>query len=334
MGKWLAGTLVVIGLGHAAQADQLRQLERFSPFEEVIAFGDSLTDVGNVAEITEDGTAPRIDGYYEESHYSDNIIWVEYMADFWALPARTPGRGDVPTLPAEPDGNTWAWGSAEAAAGTVTVEGVTEPIPNLLTQIEQYLDSNTPASRTLFVIWSGADNLLVGEKFGPRGAWQAVAAVIQAMRELEQAGARHILVVNMPKLGDTPEAQAGRIDEAAANLYSVLFNGFLNRRLALLRRDRRFDATIYFANAYTELALIVDTVNAGRTYRPRFFVPGPPVAISNVTDEALDVYDQNGTFPDDYLFWDDVHPTTQGYQIIVGKMLQAVRWGIIANLRR
>jgi len=53
-------------------------------------------------------------------------------------------------------------------------------------------------------IWSGADNLLVGGKFGPRAA---AAAVKTAMKELEKAGARHLLIFNMPKRGDTPDAQ-------------------------------------------------------------------------------------------------------------------------------
>ena len=64
-----------------------------SPYSEVIAFCDSLSDIGNVAGITEAGTSPVIDGYYEETHFSDNIIWVEYLADYWDLAAPTPGRG-------------------------------------------------------------------------------------------------------------------------------------------------------------------------------------------------------------------------------------------------
>jgi GDSL-like Lipase/Acylhydrolase len=91
-----------------------------------------------------------------------------------------------------------------------------------------------------------------------------------------------------------------------------------------LRNDRGFKAKIYVVDAYTELARIVDTVNEGRTYKPRFFVPGEPVAINNVTDTGLDYFNTNGTYPTNYLFWDDVHPTTQGHQIVAGLALRAV----------
>jgi phospholipase/lecithinase/hemolysin len=295
------------------------------PFNDIIAFGDSLTDVGNVAGLTEPGVAPVINGYYEETHFSDNILWIETLANYWKLPTRTPGRGHSTTLPPQTKGNTWAWGGSEAASGSVQPEGVIEPIPNLLKEVNQYLATNVVTRNTLYAIWSGADNLLVGGKFGPRAAIQAVKAVEKSMRRLRAAGARHFLIFNMPRLGDTPSAQSGgRIDEAAANLYSIAYNKALRDTLRKLRHDPFFGANIYFVNVYAELVRVVDTVKSGETYTPSFFVPGPPVAINNVTDEGLDFFNMTGTFPPNYLFWDDVHPTTQGHQVVAGLVIKAI----------
>lgn len=292
---------------------------------EIIAFGDSLTDVGNVAGVTEPGVSPVINGYYQETHFSDNILWIETLANYWGLPSRTPGRGDSTTLPPELQGNTWAWGGSEAASGSVQPSGVTEPIPNLLLEIDQYLATHTPNAETLYTIWSGADNLLVGGKFGPKAARKAVKAVKSAMRRLDHAGARYILIFNMPKLGDTPSAQSGgKIDEIAADIYSHSYNKALRRMLKDLRNDKHFHAEIYFVDIYAELIKVVTIVNNGGTYRPIFFVPGPPVAINNVTDEGLVYFQANGTFPSNYLFWDDVHPTTQGHQVIAGLVLKSI----------
>ena len=294
-------------------------------YDNITAFGDSLTDVGNVAGVTNPNVAPRIDGYYQETHFCDNILWVEILAAYWGLPPRTPGRGDSTTLPPETGGNIWAWGGAEAASGTDQPSGVTEPIPNLLTQVQQYLASNTPGRKTLFAIWAGADNLLVAGKFGPRAAAAAVSAIKTSMVELEKAGARQFLIFNMPKMGDTPDAQAGgRAEIAAANLYSVSFNVALREAIRQLRNSRNFKAKIHIVDAFTELVRIVDTVDRGRTYKPRFFVPGAPVSINNVTDTGLSYFNANGTYPANYLFWDDVHPTTQGHQIIAGLALRAL----------
>ncbi len=294
-------------------------------FHEIIAFGDSLTDVGNVAGLTIPGNSPVIYGYYQETHFSDNILWIEILANYWGLPARTPGRDDSTTLPPLTHGNTWTWGGSKAAAGSVQPSGVIEPIPNLLKEVDGYLATNTPRSKTLYAIWSGADNLLVSGEFGPEAAKNAVKAVEKSMRRLERAGARHFLIFNMPKLGDTPRAEERKMDAAAADLYSDLYNRNLSKTLRKLRKDRSFHAHIYFVDIYSEFILAFNTVQNGGIYTPSFFVPGPPVAINNVTDEGLIFFNTYGIFPPNYLFWDDVHPTTQGHQVVVGLILKSIR---------
>jgi phospholipase/lecithinase/hemolysin len=324
MKNFISRTLCVLGVvSFFFFASHLGSTQQFN---DIIAFGDSLTDVGNVAGLTEPGIAPIINGYFQETHFSDNILWIETLANYLGLPPRTLGRGNSTTLPAEPQGNTWAWGGSEAAFGSAQPSGVTEPIPNLLKEINQFLKVNVPNVETLYTIWSGADNLLVGGRFGPKAAKKAVKAVCTAIQLLEKAGARHILVFNMPKLGDTPNAQSGgRIDEIAADIYSYSYNKALRKALKKLRSDNHFKASIYFVNVFTELALVVDTVNKGGTYTPNFFVPGAPVAINNVTSEGLNYFNANGAFPTNYLFWDDVHPTTQGHQVIAGLVLKSLQ---------
>jgi len=145
------------------------------------------------------------------------------------------------------------------------------------------------------------------------------------MEQLNTAGAKSFLIFNMPRMGDTPDAQSGGEEAiAAANLYADSYNTALDVALADLRVSPDFDGTIYFVNAYALLSEIVDSVNDTGSYTPDFFVPGDPVTITNVTDEGLDYYDTNGTFPSNYLFWDGVHPTTQGHAIVAGAVLQAV----------
>lgn len=294
-------------------------------FNEIISFGDSLTDIGNVSGLTQEGSSPVIDGYYKETHFCDNVLWVEQLAEYWELPTRTPGRGGTTSLSPQPLGNTWAWGGSEASDSAIQPPGVTELIPNLLTEVSEYLNHNEPNNSTLFAIWSGANNLLEGRKFGPLAAIDAVNAVTQSMIDLEQRGARHFLIFNLPKLGDTPKGQSDIWVRDAADIYSLLYNIELKEQLRKFRRDRNFKGRIYLVDTYTKLKLIVDTVNSGETYTPTFFVPGPPVSITNVRGMALDVFNETGTYPNNYLFWDDLHPTTVTHQIIVGLILQAIQ---------
>jgi hypothetical protein len=98
----------------------------------------------------------------------------------------------------------------------------------------------------------------------------------------------------------------------------------LRAAIRQLRNERRYNAKIYVVDAFTELVRIVNTISKGNTYKPRFFVPGPSVSIDDVTRTGLDYFKSNGTYATNYLFWDDVHPTTQGHQIVAGLALRAV----------
>jgi phospholipase/lecithinase/hemolysin len=269
-----------------------------------------------------------IPGYFEETHFSDNVIWIEILANYYGFPARTPGRGGSTTLTPEPNGNDWAWGGSEAAAGSVQPPGVTEPIPNLLLEVSQYLESNVPQPEILYSIWSGADNLLISGQFTPAAAQAAVDAVITAMKELEQAGAKHFLIFNMPQLADTPASLIGGLTVAkAASIYSTAYNTALKKALRKLARGTHFKADIYFVDVFKELVLVVNTVQNNQTYTPNFFVPGNVVAINDVTDIGFFFFEAYGTFPTNYLFWDDVHPTTQGHQVVAGLVIQSLQKG-------
>ena len=298
---------------------------RAAPFSDLISFGDSLSDVGNVAGITNPGVAPLINGYYQQTHFSDNVIWNETLAAYWGLPARTPGRVAYGPLAAALSGNTWAWGGSESSANAVSPSWVDYPIPGLLMETSSYLANFTPSSTTLYSIWSGADNLLVGNSPSPAAAESAVDAVKTAMTDLENAGARNFLIINMPKIGDTPYAQTNGPEYiAAANVYSTSYNTAMTSAIADLRADPAFLATIYFVDVYTPLEQVVASVAATGSYSPDFFVPGAPVTITNVSDKALDYFQANGTYPDGYFFWDIVHPTTQGHALVAGLALQAM----------
>ena len=296
-----------------------------APFTELISFGDSLSDVGNVAGITKPGIAPLVDGYYQQTHFSDNVIWNETLAAYWGLPTRTPGRDTWGPMSAALSGNTWAWGGSESSANSVSPSWVTYPIPGLLQETSSYLANFTPDATTLYSIWSGADNLLVGNSPSPAAASAAVNTVKTAMVDLENAGARNFLIINMPKIGDTPYAQSnGPTYIDAANVYSTSYNTAMNSAIADLRADPNFQAKIYLVDVYTPLEQVVASVTATGSYTPDFFVPGPPVTITNVTDKALTYFQDNGTYPDGYFFWDIVHPTTQGHALVAGLALQAI----------
>lgn len=299
--------------------------DRYYRFKDMIGFGDSLSDVGNSALVTKPGDSPRINGYLNMTHFCDGILWNQRVARELKLGKRTLGRGNTTSLKPKPHGNTWAWGGSEAATGTVQPGSVTEPIPNLLTEIGNYLATNKPNKRMLYSILAGADNLLIGGQFSPAAAQAAAQAVLTGMEEIVMKDGVNFLIFNLPALGDTPAAQAlGPTFVALANGYSVAFNTALNAGLSALKQ-KYTKIKVFYVDLYSELNQAVAFVGEGGTFQPPFFCPGPKIAITNVTLEGLAYFNKFGKFPPNYLFWDDVHPTKEGHQVIAGLVLRALQ---------
>src|SRR5271157_3037833 len=88
----------------------------------IVAFGDSLSDVGNVYLATGGmnpsppnppnlypGGPPNPGGSYDPGHFSNGPIWLEYLAHSLGVAAPTPSLKG---------GTDYAWGGAENGNGT------------------------------------------------------------------------------------------------------------------------------------------------------------------------------------------------------------------------
>lgn len=134
---------------------------------------------------------------------------------------------------------------------------------------------------------------------------EAIASIAHHMTMLYLAGARTFLVWNAPDLGLTPAIRG--IDAlrpgtaAGATLLSQNFNFFLGQALDQLAQlpgmsIRRLDA-------FGKLNEIVN--------QPAIF------GLTNVKNACITLSSPFAcTHPDQYLFWDGIHPTTAGHAII------------------
>ena len=93
----------------------------------IVAFGDSLSDVGNIS-IATGGVSPGASYYH--GHYSNGPIWLEYLANRLGVAAPTPSLAG---------GTDNALGGAETGNGLSFIN-----TPNIGMQINTYLASNTP----------------------------------------------------------------------------------------------------------------------------------------------------------------------------------------------
>jgi phospholipase/lecithinase/hemolysin len=136
---------------------------------------------------------------------------------------------------------------------------------------------------SLFVVWGGADDF---ETLGSVAV--AVADIDAIVASLRAQGATHILVPGLPDLGLTPEFYG----DAAATLYSEQYNLGLQSTLP---------AGVIYYNTFALLNGIVANPSA--------------YGFTNVTQPCF-----NGVTvcanQSQYLFWDDIHPTTAADAIL------------------
>ena len=249
-----------------------------SPYSGFYVFGDSLSDSGNIYATTSGSLPPSP---YFNGRFSNGPTYAEDLA----------GRYGFAAAPSLLGGTNYAFGGATAG-------GAAMAIPSLGDQVSMFRAKPGAAdSSALYVVWAGGNDLRADPS--PVGIGSALGGISGAIQGLYQEGARNFLVMNLPNLGLTPEAQAnGTV--AAATAGSMIFNSYFNSTIGGLQG-----------------ALAGSNIRTLDTFALLSGIVANPVAagLGNVTNACF-----NGTSvcsnPDSYLFWDGIHPTAAGHRLI------------------
>ena len=282
-------------------------------FSQIIVFGDSLSDTGNVRDRTNSITGGLVDYPSEAFNYSDGRwtnssdtdpssatyvgVWHEQLArTFLSIPAATFSLGG---------GLNFAFGGATTENGTheeVVVSppffgDVTITIDDMGKQMDDYLAGYPIDPNALYVVWGGGNDFFDDDSAANVSATADRASAL--MSRLAVAGAQYIMVPNVPPLGDIPKyatnpAKVISLNLAAANYRNEL-NAALTASLSALA-GQGFMPTVYRVDAWTNTIRVM-------TYPDRY----------GFTDVRSSVQGNSGANPDDFLFWDDKHPTTAGH---------------------
>ena len=285
-------------------------------YTSIVVFGDSLSDTGNAAaqskaKYTINGQVPGPATGYTDGRFTDgtdtvpaahnyNGVWVEQLAALLTThPAVTNSLAG---------GTDYAYGFATTASGsTVFTYGpgnsLSFVIDNMGQQVTNYLATNpTITNKTLFVVWGGANDLLAAvTSTNPQATISAaVAQEATLVQRLIAAGATDIIVPNLPPLGLIPRNNGSPAFAAAANQASAAFDQGLAASLGSLPGlNPGKTLHIYQLDVYALLKTVV----------------GPPIGGGFVNVTASSQFNSTVN-PDTYLFWDDLHPTTAGHQLI------------------
>ncbi|MEI8309882.1 MAG: SGNH/GDSL hydrolase family protein [Verrucomicrobiota bacterium] len=251
-------------------------------FDNLVIFGDSLSDVGNL--YARDSFPPSP---YWSGRFSNGPVWIEQLAADLGMPAPTPSKVG---------GNNFAWGGAQTGTGFSTVPVILSLVPNVSEQVQIYLATNVASPTALYVLWAGANDFFNGQTDPSIPADNIVAAV----NTLETAGASNFLVLNLPPLGSTPKF----LNTPGEAGISALADGFNTDLAAGLASLDGIGKTILLHDVYSDFTHI--QANPSQ------------YGLQNTTEQAMTTAGADASV---FLFWDDVHPTTMGAGLVAASVL-------------
>lgn len=260
----------------------------------IVVFGDSLSDSGNVFTATRHAEPPSPP--YFDGRFSNGSVWVELFAQAFGLEAR----------PAAGGGRNYAVGGAKTGSG----------LDSLKNQASAFLALHSLdglRQDDLFVVFGGGNDLsdAVGSLDAASIVADAAGNIRDIIEDLARRGAANFLVPNLPNKGLSPAARdRGTPQEEQA--LSMAFNVALSA--ALDDVGPRLGVNIIRVNLFDLAQNVVAT--------PAAF------GFSNVTGPCL--VEQGAGFticeaPGSYVFWDHIHPTARGHELIAGAAIAAYR---------
>lgn len=263
----------------------------------VVVFGDSLSDNQNLWNATQWGMPNRNSWFM--GHFSNGHVWNEYFSDNVKLPM-------------------YNWAVAGAAADTyVVIPGVTQQVDSW--KIYMQSAPNYKPENTLFTVLIGGNDLV---NYG-RSVDSILAVEQQALEKMILAGARNILLMNLPDLSRAPAFQ-----QRGDGVYIAAQVAEFNRRLPQLRDALQMKyGSALTIRMYDMHSKVNDIFNFPSSY-----------GMSNTTQSCLNINTDsstnylsaqslrsNCTNPDSFVFWDTLHPTTRTHKILADSVTEFVK---------
>jgi phospholipase/lecithinase/hemolysin len=269
----------------------------------IYAFGDSLTDTGNVSLATL-GMVPVSPPYADRS-FSNGPVWVQDLAADLGIPQLGPSLAG---------GTDFAYGGAETGQTSVHTLNPTD----LTSQYQQFIkQAPSPVPGSLYAVWIGSNDVLDianNTSLTPAQQQTAVADAVNnevaVLGGLVAHGAQNLLVLNVPDLGVTPyEQERGTATAQSATALSSLYNSDLATALQSLEADGSLRVDL------VDTCSVIDAVKANPAAYG-FTNVTDPVWTGGLTSASSGTLNASGSAQNQYLFFDSLHPTAQADNLL------------------
>ena len=283
-------------------------------FSNVHVVGDSLSDQGNLFAATASlgGPAVPASDHYSNGRFSNGPIYVDYIAQ----------RLNIPIQPSFFGGTNFAYGGARTAYNIIE-QRAGGPLPNdlfpwtLNAEVQAFSARGIHDPGALYIVFSGSNDIADLTRNGGANAPAVIDGLVNgilgAIDAFKAAGAQRIVVPNVPDLGLTPAFFLNPDPNAspAATFFSSAFNNALHAALLSVS-----GVDIVEFDTFSFLRTLVSNPGAFGLTEVTFpcyngFVDPNPAGIECAN-------------PDQFLFWDIVHPTTVVHSVLADFVLLAV----------
>jgi phospholipase/lecithinase/hemolysin len=296
-------------------------------YSTLYAFGDSLSDAGNVSIVTAvaGGGEPVSPPYFKEQYgpfaghvFSNGPVWVQDLSIALGLGTLAPSLAG---------GTDFAYGGAETGStpqNSGNIQTQVLSLPAQLTQFQTLVPK--PSANALYTLSIGGNDLYdILANSGLTAQQQttdvndAVANEIGFVTRLIGDGAKNLLVMDVPDLGKTPEVTLGSVNgsntpsaalDAEASQLASMYDASLTSQLASIASADAVNVRVLDASGLLDNA-IANPAAYGLTNVTAPVWSGNFTSASSGTLAATGLAAQN-----QYLFWDKYHPTQTGHQAL------------------
>jgi phospholipase/lecithinase/hemolysin len=283
-------------------------------FTQVIVFGDSLSDDGNIAHRARDTfgfSYPSSNFNYSDYRFTDDTNTspaANLYVGTWHEQLEKTFLGLAVAKNSLDGGTDYAFGGATTKDGTQDRTIINNPFPfgggdfsitidNMGKQIADYLASHATDANALYILWGGGNDLFDDQS--AQSVSDTANRVGGLIVRLANAGARNFLVPNVPPLGAVPNSFGNPNRVLALDYAAAIYRDHLNSVIASTisgLAGSGITIHVYTFDVWLDLIRVL----------------GQP-AHYNLVNTIDSAQGASGVNPDEYLFWDDIHPTTGGH---------------------
>ncbi|SAK52253.1 acylhydrolase [Caballeronia temeraria] len=274
---------------------------------QVVVFGDSLSDVGTYAPIA---------GVVKGGRFTTNPgqVWTQDVAQYYGDTLTAAFTIDLGHELKPQSGLGYAQGGSTVATPANQNQFLTDVIGDIEMPVNQQISSYLSMhgsfnSGQLVLVWAGANDVLrAGSPPAANTTVQTAATTLaRLVAQIVQNGAAHVVVVNVPNIGLSPDGIKSADGGGNLTQLSQLFNATLTSALQanglqgkVLVVDSYAWTTQTIANFQANGFTVSNTGQAcdpAKTPHDTSLLCSPATYVSSNADQT-------------YMFADDLHPTT------------------------